>query len=133
MWLCVKCSHSDGPKYSEVSVDAHRVSTATGNRAQCCHGDTNDGCGKQRHVFEIKVFFVEVKVTPSSPLLLWLALPQAPCLIRGPLYHQRGPLARDLHGPNSHGGITENAPINKAGDTRMQSHLTAVSLLRLYK
>lgn len=45
-------------------VRTRRVSTATGNRAQCCHGDTNDDCGKQRHVFEIKVVFVEVKVTP---------------------------------------------------------------------
>lgn len=62
---------------------------------------------------------------PHPPPLLWLALPQAPYLIRGPLYHQRGPIVRDLHGLNSHGGIIETAPINKAGDTRMQSHQPA--------
>lgn len=60
-------------------------------------------------------------MTPSSPFL-WLALPQALCLIRRPLYHQRGPIVGDLHGLNSHGGIIVNAPINKAGDTTMQSH-----------
>ncbi len=130
-WRCFLCmgggicgwvsKHSNSDEPQVWSLRTHRVSTATGNRAHCCHGDTNDGSGKLRHVFEIKVVFVKVIVTPSSPFL-WLALPQAPCLIRRPLYHQRGPIVGDLHGLYSHGGIIVNAPINKAGDTRMQSH-----------
>lgn len=129
-WWCFLCGcEASVPTAMNLStvrsgVYAHWVSTATGRRAQCCHGDTNSSRSKHRRLFDIKVVFVEVKVTPSSPLL-WLALPQAPCLIRGPLYHQRGPIVRDLHGLNSHGGIIENAPINKAGDTRMQSHQPA--------
>ena len=83
---------------------------------QRCHGDTNDDLGKQRHEFEIKVVFVRSK-WPHSPSVD-RALPQAACLIHGPLYHQRGPMVRDLHRLNSHGGINENTPTNKAGDTR---------------
>lgn len=41
----------------------------TGNRAQRCHGDTDDGRGKHGHVSEIKVVFVKVKVTPIPPPL----------------------------------------------------------------
>ena len=72
-WWCFLCGcEASVPTAMNLStvrsgVYAHRVSTATGRRAQCCHGDTNSGRGKHSHVFDIKVVSVEVKVTPSSP------------------------------------------------------------------
>lgn len=84
-------------------------------------------------MFEIKLVFAEVEVTlssshpPTGTNTGSRLNPQAFVPSERP-YSQGFTWAGFTQG-----GIIENTPTNKGDDTRMQSHLPAVSLLRLYK